>query len=315
MRRTTLYRLDVPYRESMRVEGFEFGSGTGPITCSVVGSTRGDEVQQSYVAARIVGRLAELEEHDRLAPDVRILVVPCANPLSMNVGSRFWPADGTDVNRHFPGAPHGITTERVAAGIFSAVRDSTYGIQLASFNQQGDFVPHVRVMRTNELSEESLSMAADFRLPCVVARQPDTYDRGTLNYVWQDWDTHAFSLYSQTTDRIDHASANKVVSAVIRFLASRKVLRGHVAGGVDSMLLDEAQLVNVRTTDAAGYLESFVRPGEHVEHGQELGVVLDAFDAHVRERLVAPASGVVFFCRVKALVQQRMVAFRIAPDQ
>ncbi len=314
MRRLTLYKLDVPYRESMRIEGFEFGNPDASVTCSIVGSTRGDEVQQAYIGACIVNRLTQLEERGRMANDARVLVIPCANPLSMNVGNRFWPTDRTDINRLFPGAVHGTTTERVAAGIFSAVRDSTYGIQLASFNQQGDFIPHIRVMRTGEISDEALRLAVDFRMPCVVERVPDDYDKGTLNYVWQTWGTHAFSLYSQTTDRIDHTSANKAVAATTRFLTARKILRGRMSGGVDSISFVDTQLVNVRTEESAGYLESHVKPGDSVKRGQELGVVLDAFDAHVRERLIAPTDGVVFFCRVKDLVQQRMVVFRIAPE-
>ena len=313
MRRLTVYRLDVPYREPLRVEAFEFGEHQGVPTCSIVGSMRGDEVQQAYACARVVERLEHVEERGGLRKGVRILVIPCANPLSMNVASRFWPADGTDINRRFPGDAHGETTERVAAGIFGAVHGSAYGIQFASFNQQGDFLPHVRVMRVGAVSDESLAMAEDFRLPCVVSRDAQPFDTGTLNYSWQEWGTHAFSVYSRTTDRIDRPSATLVGNAVMRFLGTRGLISGRVSGGTDGVRPDEAELVDVRTEGSSGYLDGRVKPGDFVEKGQELGLVLDAFDAHVRERLVSPVAGQVFFCRVKALVQQRMVAYRIVP--
>ena len=137
MRRLTLYRLEVPYREPLRVEAFEFGERQGLPTCSIVGSMRGDEVQQAYACARIVERLERAEERGAIRKGVRMLVIPCANPLSMNVASRFWPADGTDINRRFPGDAYGETTERVAAGIFGAVRGSSYGIQLAVLTSKG----------------------------------------------------------------------------------------------------------------------------------------------------------------------------------
>ena len=313
MRRLTVYRLDVPYREQLRIDAFEFGAQEGAPTCSIVGQMRGDEVQQAYTCARLVERLQRLEERGGISEDARILVIPCANPFSMNVASRFWPADDTDINRRFPGNAQGETTERVAAGIFEAVRGSAFGIQLASFNQTGDFLPHVRVTRVDEVSEESLAMAANFRLPCVVSRDPTLFDTGTLNYSWQEAGTHAFSLYTRTTDRIDRPSAKLVGGAILRFLASHGIVSGNTDGGTESMRLDESELVDVRTEEFSGYLDGRVKPGDVVEKGQELAVVRDAFDAHVRERLVAPTAGRIFFCRVKALLQQRMVAYRIVP--
>lgn len=304
--------MEVPYREPLVVEGFEFGNAKGAPACSIVGSTRGDEVQQAYIAANLVRRLVELEERGAIANGARILVIPCANPFSMNVASRFWPADGTDVNRLFPGDTAGSPTERLAAALFDAVRSSTYGIQLASFNQPGDFLPHVRVMQASELSADALALAGDFRLPCVVARTPDAFDHGTLNHTWQEFGTRAFSLYSQTTDRIDRRSAAVVEAAVLRFLAAHGLVRGRSDGGTESLRLAEADLADVRTTKA-GYLEGRVRPGDVVEKGQELGLVLDALDAHVRETLTAPAAGRAFFCRTKALVQQPMIAYRLVP--
>ena len=313
MRRVNLFKLEVPYREVLRIDGFEFGAESGPATCSIVGQMRGDEVQQAYTCARLVERLQHIEERGGVRKDARILVIPCANPLSMNVNSRFWPADGTDINRRFPGNAQGEATERIAAGIFAAVRGSAFGLQLASFNQEGDFLSHVRVTHAGPVSDESLAMAEAFRLPYVVSRKPTPFDRGTLNFSWQEAGTHAFSLYTRTTDRIDRPSATLAESAVIRFLAAQGIVSGSSAGGVDSIKIDESELVDVRTEDASGYLEGLVKPGDAVSKGQELAVVRDAFDGHVRERLVAPTAGRIFFCRVKPLLQQRMVAYRIAP--
>ena len=287
MRRLTLFKMDIPYREPLRVTGLEFGVSHGTPTAAIVGSTRGDEVQQAFICANLVAGLKELEEGGALAEGSRILVIPCTNPLSLNVGSRFWPADGTDINRLFPGK---------------------------AVNQQGDFLPHVRVTRAGAVSEESLAIAGDFGLPCVVSRDPTPFDTGTLNYSWQSHGTNAFSLYSATTDRIDRTSAEQVVESVLRFLAARGILRTRVPRGSVSRQLDERELVDVRTMTGSGYLENNVVVGETVEKGQELGRVLDGLDAHVRERLVAPTSGRIFFCRTQALIQQRMVVYRIAPE-
>ena len=146
MKRENLYTLQTPYRQDFSIQGFRFGSGER--SCAIVGGVRGNEVQQMYVCARLVQTLAQLEKQGAIPPGRELLVVPCVNHFSMNVGSRFWAMDKTDINRMFPGYDQGETTQRIAAALFQAVQGYRYGIHFASFYLPGDFVPHVRIMDT-----------------------------------------------------------------------------------------------------------------------------------------------------------------------
>ena len=102
MRRVKLFTIDaLPYRQPIPVYGYRFGSRKK--TLAVMGAIRGDEVQQMYVAARLVRKFSELEKEGAFAPDCGVMVVPCAGQFSMNVSKRFWPLDNTDINRMFPG--------------------------------------------------------------------------------------------------------------------------------------------------------------------------------------------------------------------
>ena len=58
-----------------------------------------------------------------MIPGYEILVIPSANPYSMNIEKRFWPIDNTDINRMFPGYVKGETTQRIAGGIFEKIQD------------------------------------------------------------------------------------------------------------------------------------------------------------------------------------------------
>ncbi|MBR3318465.1 MAG: succinylglutamate desuccinylase/aspartoacylase family protein, partial [Atopobiaceae bacterium] len=225
MKRGYVYRLEVPHREPMSIRGYVFGDEQRERSCAIVGATRGNEAQQAYICAKLVARLTQLELAGALDPNKSILVVPCVNPYSMNIRSRFWPANGTDINRMFPGDEHGRTTERIAAGMMRVLRTYAMGIQLCSFHQPGDFLPHVRVTHQGSLSDESLQLAVDFGLPYVMHRKPTHIDTTTLNYAWQAEGTHAFSLYSRATDRLDERSAREVEDATLRFLAARGILR------------------------------------------------------------------------------------------
>ena len=59
MRKEEIYRVHSPYRQDMVIRGYFFGKGE-PAAC-IVGSTRGNEMQQMYICSQLVRILKELE--------------------------------------------------------------------------------------------------------------------------------------------------------------------------------------------------------------------------------------------------------------
>ena len=127
MKKKILFSLKSPYREQLDIIGFRFGHGKK--SAAIVGAMRGNEVQQMYVCSKMVQELKKLEAQGHISDDCEILVIPCVNYYSMNIGKRFWTMDNTDINRMFPGYGQGETTQRIADGLFSAIKDYEYGIQ------------------------------------------------------------------------------------------------------------------------------------------------------------------------------------------
>lgn len=116
MREELLYRMESAYREDFEIKAFHFG-GTEKTLC-IVGSLRGNEIQQLYIAGCLVKKFRKLEEEGRICRKHGLTVVPCGNPYSLNVRKRFWAMDNSDINRMFPGYDKGETTQRIAAGLF-----------------------------------------------------------------------------------------------------------------------------------------------------------------------------------------------------
>lgn len=314
MRQLTLFSLDTPYRETLSIRGFEFGDPEAEPCVAIVGAMRGNEYEQNYICADLVRRLQDMEAAGITNADKRVLVVPSVNPFSMNVSERFWPVDHTDINRMFPGYSQGETTQRIAAGLFSAVSPYAYGIQLCSYYLSGDFTPHVRITRANELSDEAVAMADDFGFPYVLVHEPNSFDTTTLNYNWQVWETRAFSVYSRDMGGLDVEVAATVQDNILRFLAARGVLDAAAAGGYHSLHISDADLVRVRTKEAGGFFVRSARVGQRVRRGQQLGFVVDAYDGHVREELVSPLDARVFFSHVSPTINQYTLAFSLAPS-
>lgn len=243
-----IYTLKSPHRDDMRITGYKFGKG-GKSAC-IVGAIRGNEIQQLYTCSQLIKTLTKLEQRGAISRHSEILVIPCVNPHSMNIGKRFWTMDNTDINRMFPGEVNGETTQRIASGVFEQVKDYTYGIQFASFYMPGDFIPHIRMMETGY---QSPSLANLFGLQYVLIRKPKPYDTMTLNYNWQMWNASAFSLYTNATDQIDEVSAKHAVVAVLRFLTRMGVIKYTSHSGYIASVLQEDDLLSVKTTTGGIY--------------------------------------------------------------
>ncbi len=310
MKEEVLFTMETPYRQPLAVKGWFFGAPEKK-TLAVMGALRGNEIQQMYLCARLIRSLRELELSGSLSEDCGILVIPCANQFSMNVGRRFWAADNTDINRMFPGYDAGETTQRIAAWIFEALQGYTYGVHVASLYLPGSCLPHLRIMKTGYQTPET---ARDFGLPYVALRQPHPYDTTTLNYNWQIWDTQAFSLYTPTTDRIDTASADKGVEAILRFLQKRGLCRCSVEEqDKEICIFDEEILCNVKP-EVGGLLVHKTVLGSRVQQGQPLAEVLDPCGGTLRQILCAPMDGRIFFAHESCLINGFDVALRVLPD-
>lgn len=309
MQEKILYSEEMPYRGSLDVKGFVFGDEAAEPSVCVVGSMRGNEVQQLFICSLLVHRLRKIEEKSGIVAGKKIMVIPCANSVSMNVGKRFWPMDNTDVNRMFPGYDVGETTQRIADGIFRAVKDWKYGVQFASYHLEGDFVPHVRVMEVEGPSTE----AADyFGMRYVVSRTPDPFDTTTLNYNWRLWNTDAYSVYTQKTDTIDETSAMEAVRATLRFMSNVGAIDYPCHQGYKSAHVHDSKLVPTHTT-RGGIFRRLANPGDALSNGEVAAEILDPLTGDVLEEVRVNSGGIIFFACKTPLVTEHTLAFITIP--
>ncbi|MFR9620765.1 MAG: M14 family metallopeptidase [Rikenellaceae bacterium] len=309
MKKEVIFRMSSPYRDEFKIYGYRFGSGTKSL--AVVGALRGDEVEQQFTCATLIKSLTELEESGALMPGCEILVIPCVNPYSMNIGKRFWSMDNTDINRMFPGYDKGETTQRIAAALFSSVQDYKYGIQLASYYIPGGFIPHVRMLNTGYQSERE---AMAFGLPYVFVKNVAPYDTALLNYNWQIWETKAFSLYTGHTGKLRSASVDNAVTALLRFIANVGLISLSTRPGFQSEVITEADFVTLKTK-RSGVFRKFKSAQDSVNRGDIIGEVVDPYDAQTLESIVSPVNGVIFFSQEKPLVLEGARAFQIIEDR
>ncbi len=305
MRKRVIYQMDGLYRDDFRITGYEFGEGENAVC--IVGSSRGNEVQQIYCCAKLVKKFRQLETAGRIKEGHKILIIPSMNPYSMNIKKRFWPTDNTDINRMFPGYDLGETTQRIADGVFREISEYRYGIQFTSFYMPGDFVPHVRLMEEGYSKTE---LAEQFGLPYVVVRKVRPYDTATLNYNWQVWNTQAFSLYTTATERINPNGAGQAVLAVLNFLSAQGIVQYHGPSLIKPKIVSDTELIPVRTSES-GIFEPLVKAGETVAMGQPLANIIHPYESELIETLYAPIDGKVFFIHNEPLTYANTAVIKL----
>lgn len=311
MKVQTIFTMSSPYRDDFRIKAYTFGHGQK--TLAIVGAMRGDELQQQYIASRLVSKLKQLELEGRIAEGVSISVIPSVNPFSMNIEKRFWALDNTDINRMFPGYDLGETTQRIAAGVFEFIQDFKYGIQLASFYLPGNFVPHVRVIDTGT-GITDISLGRLFGFPYVTTRKPEPFDTVLLNYNWQIWNTQAFSLYAGTTDTIDPVTAEQAIDGVLRFMSSLGITSSlDLPDGIESKIINEEYCLAVQASHA-GILVDVVDAGAVVSKGQIIARIMHPYDGSLVAVVKSPCDGMIFFARNKSIAYQNTLLFRINPN-
>ena len=309
MQELELFKINAIYRDDFRIKGYAFGEGEESVC--IIGSMRGNEYQQIYVCSLLVNKLKKLEKEGRIRDGKKILVVPCGNPYSVNVKKRFWTIDNTDINRMFPGYDKGETTQRIAEGIFSNVKNYKIGIQLASFYMPGNFVSQVRIMKTGM---ENVDMAKQFGLPFVVLHHPRPFDTATLNYNWQIWETNAFSVYTSSTSAINKIEASKGMRAILNFMAKNDIIDYCGDEGYISRVVESTDFLAVRS-HTAGFFEALVNAGDRVEKGQKLAVITNPMTGEINEVLRSDIEGVVAFLHNETMCYQKTAVIKLIPDR
>lgn len=307
MIKETIFEMTSSYRDSFRIKAYKFGSGRK--TLAIVGTMRGDEVQQQYICARLVSELTKLEQQGNIAKDKSVVVIPSCNPFALNVSSRFWAMDNTDINRMFPGYDKGETTQRIAAAVFNAISDYEYGIQMASFYVPGDFVPHVRMLKTGY---EAINEARLFGLPFVTLRKPLPFDTGLLNYNWQVWNCKAFSLYSGATNHVQVDTANQTINSVVRFMRKTGIIthQNIYGSGYESIVIDEDNLHNVKARHA-GIIQHLKNVGDVLSEGESIARIIHPYDGTCLEEVKSPVDGLLFFATNKPIILQNHMLYRV----
>jgi hypothetical protein len=265
---------------------------THPAAAFVAG-LHGDEINGTFILARLSDFLHGVEEGRfpglRLAR--RVLLIPAVNVLGINVRSRSWPFDRTDINRMFPGSAVGETTQRIACALLDATKRADLRIDIHSAGPHFEELPQVRLY---DPTEEERRTARLFGLTAVMERSLGPVFTTTLMYSWKVWPGQSFLLRVGQAGTVQLNHCQKVFKGLVSLLGQTGILEGVT-------LLEEDEAVLFFPMESAckiyakraGTFVSDRQVGQWVSEGQELGYIYDSFAGNIIEKVAAPTSGLI----------------------
>ncbi len=272
-----------------------------------IGSTHGNECEGPVALKRLLQQIRMQDVRGR------IILIPTLNVAAFAAGTRDTPEDGANLNRVFPGDPHGTITQRLADFIQTRVFPNVHVVlDLHSATNSFDFalVSSFHHVADQEQERQMEETARDFGTPFVMVYQNDTSGLLTSTAERLGKITIGTELGWGCAVDIDGVSMamQGVLSAAIRHGQLRGAMpaNGHVPRK-RQVLLDNSQHDCYLPAPRGGLYEPRIKVGSLVEAGDLVGVLHD-FDA-----IDAPGIGIraphrgYILCQVKMHVMRGQV--------
>jgi len=295
--------------QTLRLPIYCINGAPGPTTL-VLGGMHGDEYEGPIAIQYLVQSLKPAELVGRL------ILLPAVNLPALLKGVRLAPADGLNLNRVFPGNPHGSLTERIAHMITQdLIPWADHVIDLHSGGRSLNFAPSVLLHEVKgAVMDKALGAAKAFGAPFTVLLRED----------------HADVMIDAVVERAGKVMiATELGGAGIVTSTTARIAKT----GLRNCLAQLGHLAKPEPSDATTQLVRFppnqmhlisedtliVEPvaelGQRVEHGHLLGLGHTIDRVHVPPiRLVAPQAGWLVCCAAQGLVHRGDVVAIVASE-
>lgn len=303
--------MTAPVREGFDIPCHEIGPKSSHPTVALVAGLHGDEINGVFILSRLADFLNSVEagKYPELRLLKRVLIIPAVNVLGVNLRTRTWPFDKTDINRMFPGSTTSETTQRIAYAVLEATKRAEYRIDIHTASADFEEIPQVRLYGPSDAERESAHL---FGLPAIMERSLSPVFTTTLMHSWKAWPGQSFVLRvgQGGTVQLDHCQ--RVFRSMVSFLGRIGVLEGIqiAAEDEDVCRFDKASAFRV-FAEKAGTFVSDRHVGRWVGSGQELGYIYDSLSGNVIEKVIAPIAGLLTGIRRHPLLFEGDLILRV----
>lgn len=311
MSQKALLRMSAPLREDIHIPYHDLGTKDKPPKAALVAGLHGNELNGVFALSRLANFLQGVEENRHPGQELceRVVIIPAVNVLGLNLRSRTWPFDQTDINRMFPGYDAGETTQRVAQAVLDVTRPAYYRIDIHNSNLDFEELPQVRLYAPTDRERMTACL---FGLPAVIERPTNTLFTTTIGHAWQALGGENFVIQIGQAGNLQLPHCQQLFRALVAFLQRTGIVKG-------VSLSEEEEEVHTfgfnqavpLLAETAGWFVSHLEVGHWLKVGEPIGYVYDSFDGRLRAEITAPVSGLLSGIRRQPLLCEGDLIARI----
>ena len=295
--------------QSVRIPIYCLNGAPGPTTL-LIGGMHGDEFEGPVAISALCHELDVREVIGRL------VAIPAMNLPAVMAGTRLSPADGANLNRVFPGDPHGTLTSRMARALTDRlVALADHVIDLHSGGRSLLFAPCtlLHAVEPPVVMAKALRAARAFGAPFTVILREDHADV-MLDAVVEGSGKVMISSELGGSGVLTRDSAQLAKVGLLRSLA----VLGHLAEpptGPPTRTVFVPPTGSQVLADDSAVFEPFVTLGEAVARGATLGFMhrVDRIE-RPPEAVLAPTAGIVLCLPGQGLVHRGSVVCVLAEE-
>jgi N2-acetyl-L-2,4-diaminobutanoate deacetylase len=268
------------------------GANPGPVALVTAG-IHGDEYEGPAAVAQLAAELSPEGVSGTL------WLIPVANPLAFEAGTRTSPLDGANLARVFPGKANGTPTERLAYFLFSNfAQEAQYLIDLHSGGAEYEFLP------VSGFYGEPLPANLSFQAACALGfsalwQLPDT--AGVLSREATRAGKIAVGAEYLGGGRLSPEGVRGYTEGVKSCLACWGIWKAPLSRTIgQSRVYGNDWLLS----PATGLFHALCKLGDEVHCGEQLAAVKDR-RGRALARIAAEHSGVVLGLRSKAYIREQ----------
>lgn len=302
---TEFFSSELPIDERLTIRKNIIKGGKSNKRFCVVTGTHGDELEGQYVCFLLS---QFLQEHIGEV-DGEIDIYPALNPLGIDSITRGIPNFDLDMNRIFPGDPHGAMAETAANAIYNDLLGAEMVIDIHASNIFLREIPQVRINVKN--ADLLVPYGKELNVDFIWIHEAATVLESTLAHSLNSAGTPCLVVEMGVGMRITRHYGTSLVKGILQLLKSLGFYRGEVDIENKEQFVSTQGEVEFLNAGCSGIFIPSIDNNQWMKKGEEIGKIVSALEGKVLETVTSPSDGLVFTLRAYPIVYEGSLMARI----